>query len=346
MRVLFLSDKDRWNNFVLANRGSFLQSFEWGQIQESQGRRVWRLWLIDEKIDENQPIFCAQIVKHNISFGKSYLYSPHGPIFRRGIIGKIAELVDFLSKKREYFSEFLDAAKKICQEENAIFLKIEPLLKSETHKTYLLETALKKSNKEIQPSQTIILDLEKSEEELISGMKSKTRYNIGLANRHGVKIIQCGELNKERYFEKFWKLLGETSKRDKFHLHSKESYAEILNIKSDYFKNELYLAVLDDDVLAGAIINFFNDKAVYLHVASSSINRNVMAPYLLHFEIMRDAKNRGFKKYDFWGISEKWPGVTRFKQGFGGKEINYLGAFDLIIDKRWYFLYSLARKIF
>lgn len=349
MKIIFFKekeDKDKWNDFVLVNKGSFLQSFEWGKIQEELGRKVFRIWLIDEEIDENQPIFAAQIVRHNLPFGKNYLYAPHGPIFRRGIIDKISEIGNFLDKKREYFSEFLNAVKDLCQKENAVFLKVEPLLKSEMHLNYLLETALKKSGKEIQPSRTIILDLEKSEEELFLEMKSKTRYNIGLAERHGVKIIRCGESDKEIYFEKFWKLLEETSKRDKFYLHSKESYNEILNIKSDYFKNELYLAVLDDDVLAGAIINFFNNKVVYLHGASSSVNRNIMAPYLLHWEIIKHAISKGFKKYDLWGISEKWPGVTRFKRGFGGKEIQYLGAFDLIVDKKWYFLYSLARKIF
>lgn len=345
MRVLFLSDKDKWNDFVLANQGSFLQSFEWGQIQESQGRKVWRLWLIDEKIDENQPIFCAQIVGHNLPFSKNYLYAPHGPIFRRGIIDKISEIGNFLDKKREYFSKFLNTAEDLCQKENAVFLRMEPLLKSEMHLNYLLEAALKKSDKEIQPSRTIILDLEKSEEELLSEMKSKTRYNIGLAERHGVKIIRCGGLDKEKHFEKFWELLEETSKRDKFYLHSKKNYDKILNMKSECFRNELYLAVLGGEVLAGAMINFFNNKAVYLHGASLSKRRDIMAPYLLHWEIIKDAKNNSFKQYDFWGISEKWPGVTRFKQGFGGKEIKYLGAFDLIVDKKWYFLYSLARKI-
>lgn len=346
MKIIFLSgqDKDKWNKFILENRGSFLQSFEWGQIQEKTGREVWRMWVVDEKIDENQPIFAAQIIKHGLPFvKKGYLYSPHGPVYRRGIIEKINNIYgNFVQKKKEYFNDFLKAVEGLCEKENAIFFKMEPLLKSQMHREYLSGTELKKSDKEIQPSETIILDLQKSEEELLAEMKPKTRYNINLAQRHGVKIVKAHD---GAQFDKFWNLMKETARRDKFFLHSKEYYQRLSEAKSENFKNEIYLAILRDKVLAAAMINFFNGRAVYLHGASSSENRNVMAPYLLHWEIMKDAKSSGFKEYDFWGISKKWPGVTRFKQGFGGMERRYLGAFDLAVDRFWYLIYSFAKKI-
>lgn len=355
MRILFLNseDKEKWNNFVLTNRGSFLQSFEWGEIQESLGRKVFRMWLVDKNIDENTPIFCAQIIKHDLPFGKNYLYIPHGPIYRLGIIEKIEEIYKkeninpkeiYLDKKANYFYDFLEAVKKLCQEEKSIFFKMEPVLKSEFHKKMILRTEIKASNKEIQPSQTIILDLEKSEEELLAEMKPKTRYNIRLAQKHGVEIHRCDSESKE-YFDKFLELMSETAERDGFSLHGKESYEKIFDMRSDDFRNTIYVAVLNGEVLATAMINFFNDKAVYLHGASSSKHRNVMAPYLLHWEIIKKAKAEGIKKYDLWGISDKWPGVTRFKQGFGGKEIKYIGAFDLIVNKFWYQIYSIARKV-
>lgn len=347
MKIIFLSekDKDKWNDFILNNRGSFLQAFEWGEIQEKMGREVWRMWMVDEKIDENQPIFAAQIIKHDLPFiKKSYLYSPHGPIYRRGIIEKISNIYgNFVPKKKEYFNDFLKAVKDLCKKEDAIFFKIEPLLKSELHKNYLAETTLKKSGKEIQPPETIILDLQKSEEELLAEMKPKTRYNINLAQKYKVEIVKSQDGTQ---FDKFWNLMKETAKRDKFFLHSKEYYQRLAEVKSENFRNEIYLATLEDKVLAAAMINFFNGKATYLHGASSSENRNMMAPYLLHWKIIKDAKSSGYKEYDLWGISEKWPGVTRFKRGFGGAEKKYLGAYDLAVDRFWYFVYSLARKVF
>ena len=356
MKILLLKkeNKEKWNKFILENRGSFLQSFEWGEIQERLGRKVFRMWLVDENIDEGAPIFSAQIIKHDLPFGKNYLYIPHGPIYRFGIIEKIEEIYKkeninpeeiFLNKKANYFDDFLVAVKKLCQEEKSIFFKMEPVLKSEFHKKMILKTELKLSDKEIQPSQTIILDLEKSEEELMAEMKPKTRYNIRLAQKHGVEIRRCDSDDGE-CFDKFLELMSETAERDGFHLHEKENYKKILELRSDNFKNDIYVALLDGEVLATAMINFFNDKAVYLHGASSSEHRNVMAPYLLHWEIIKDAKSNGIKKYDLWGISEKWPGVTRFKQGFGGKEIKYIGAFDLVVDRMWYLIYSLMRRIF
>lgn len=351
MKIIFIEDKEKWNKFILENRGSFLQSWEWGQIQEDTGKKIWRMWFVDEKIDENQPIFCAQIIKHDLPFKKNYLYIPQGPIYRRGIIEKIEKTYQqegknpkeiYFNKKANYFEEFLGELKNICREEGSIFLKMEPVLKSDLHRNCLLDTELKLSDKEIQPSQTIILDLEKSEDELLAEMKSKTRYNIRLAQKHGVKIK---EMESDDDFEKFWSLMSETAQRDEFSMHSKDYYRKIIETKSNDFKNILYLAEYKNNVLAVAIINFFNNKAIYLHGASSSSDRNVMAPYLLHFEIMKYAKNSNLKQYDLWGISEKWPGVTRFKQGFGGKEIKYLGAFDLVVDKKWYWIYSLVRRL-
>lgn len=357
MKIIFVENKEKWNKFILENRGSFLQSFEWGELQESFGRKVWRVWFVDEIIEEDAPIFCAQIIKHDLPFGKKYLYIPQGPVYRIGIIDKIEEVYGggekinkevkyskiYYDQKKKYFDDFLDVLSDICRKENAVFLKMEPLIGSEIHRKGFTETILKKSGKELQPSHTILLDLQKSEEEMLVEMKQKTRYNIRLAQKYGVKIIKS---SSDDYFEKFFGLLQETAKRDGFYLHEKDYYKSILNTKTDQFENCLFVASFKNKILAGAMVNFFNGKAVYLHGASSSEDRNVMAPYLLHWEIIKDAKNNNFKIYDFWGISEKWPGVTRFKQGFGGKEKKYLGAFDLVIDRKWYLLYSIARKIF
>ena len=225
-----------------------------------------------------------------------------------------------------------------------IFLKIEPD-ENFPADLNLIDSEFKKSTKEIQPSETVILDLRKSEEELLKEMKQKTRYNIGVAEKHGIKIEEKGD------FEPFWKLLEETASRDKFHLHPKKYYEEMLknlNLETKFPSgNKLFLAEKGEKILAVAIVNFFNKRATYLHGASSAEYKNLMAPHLLHWEIARYAKKNGFEEYDLWGISEKkYPGVTRFKRGFGGKEINYPGAYDFIFDKKWHLIYSAARKIF
>lgn len=334
------SRKEIFNAFVAENGGSFLQSFEWGEFQEKTGKKIQRL-IIEER---GKILAAATLISYPLPFKKSYLYCGRGPVFGNAVSVETA------------FPRFLEEMKKIAAKENAIFFKIEPdFAKAPTGKPdenfplNLKEFGFKKSAKEIQPSETMILDLRKNEEELLKEMKQKTRYNIRLAEKHEIKIEESND------FEGFWKLLEKTARRDKFHLHPKNYYETMLRgngvatataSPSGGFSNKLFLAEKGGEILAGAIVNFFGKRATYLHGASSLEQKNLMAPYLLHWEIARYAKKNGFEEYDFWGISEKkYPGVTRFKLGFGGKKIKYPGAFDLIFDKFWYLAYSIARKL-
>lgn len=205
-----------------------------------------------------------------------------------------------------------------------------------------------KSTIPVSPPATLILDLTKSEEQLLNEMHEKTRYNIRLAERKGVVVSQL------QNFDEFWKLMEETAKRDTFRTHEKNYYQTMVEtLQSEPCKIELWAATWQGKTLAAGIWIYFGDTVTYLHGASSSEDRNVMAPYLLHWEVMRDAKKRGCKTYDFWGIApqkkiagtESWGGITRFKTGFGGAVVEYPGTYDLPISKFGYTLYTLLRKI-
>ena len=282
---------------------SFLQSKSWIKFQKSLGRKVWQIDSVD-------------IIKHNLPFGKSYLYAPRCE-------GK------FLSES------FLKQIKEIAKQENAIFFKIEP---TEINKNF----GLRKS-KDIQPTKTLILDITKSEEELLKQMHSKTRYNIQLAAKKGVLIKK-----DESKFEDFWQLIRETSKRDGFKPHPKEYYRGILEIPEVELFSAEYPAngAGKNKIIAANIMVFYDKQVIYLHGASDYEHRNLMAPHLLQWEQIKEAKKRGCVEYDFWGIDEKkWPGVTRFKKGFGGKEVMYPGAYDLIFQPIWYKIYRIAKRI-
>ena len=93
-------------------------------------------------------------------------------------------------------------------------------------------------------------------------------------------------------------------------------------------------------------MNYYGETATYLHGASGSFHRDVMAPYILHWRIMQDAKQHGFKKYDLWGIDEeRWPGVTRFKTGFGGTVVEYPKSIDIVFRPMWYKAYRIIKKM-
>jgi lipid II:glycine glycyltransferase (peptidoglycan interpeptide bridge formation enzyme) len=333
--------REKWNKFIIENNGLFLQSFEWGEFQESLGRKIWRLGDSEK--------WQALIVRYDLPLSKNYLYCPGGPI--------INEKLKTKNEEPQYeIQNFLEEATNIAKQEKSIFLKIEPFAEKELGVEPLYRSSTpniwRKSDGGQRILETLVLDLEKSEEQLLAEMKQKTRYNIKLAQKHGVKIRISENLEKD--FESFWQLAGQTSKRDGFGIHAKEYYrtqicADYLRIGTDNtdVKFQLFLAEYEGRVIAANIVVFFGKRAIYLHGASSDDHRNLMAPYLLQWEQIKEAKKLGFKIYDFWGISEnKWPGVTRFKKGFGGNIEEYIGTYDYIFDKMWYGIYKIAKKIF
>ena len=300
-----MSNREQWNQFVKQNKGSFLQSWQWSQFKESLGQKVWRL---------QAGGFSCLIVKFNLSLGKSYLYCPRGPVGQGD------------------FNILLDKVKEIAEQENSIFFKIEP------EKSLSLSSEFIKSPKQVQPSKTVILDISRSEDELLNQMHKKTRYNIRLAQKKGITTEQS---NDKKSLSSFLKLLKETARRDKFFLH----YQKMMDVLGEDMVR-LFLAKYKNKVVAANLICFFNKAAIYLHGASDYEHRQLMAPYLLQWQIIQKAKEMGFKYYDFWGIDQdKWPGVTRFKRGFSGEEVNYPGTYDLVYKGFWYLLYKIARRV-
>lgn len=280
----------------------FLHSSQWKQFQKNIGRKTF---------DLGEGVF---VVKLQLPwFGKSYLYSNFVEVFDKS-----------------------EVIKEIANRENTIFLKVEPMLYNEELVSRLWQSGWRKSGKGLQPQRTTVVNLQMPEKSLLVGMRQKTRYNIRLAQKRGVEVKKS--YDKLRDFEKFWQLLQHTAERDKFYTHTKNYYAELLNVEG----TGLYFASKGQIPVASAIVMFYKNTATYLHGASSYEHRSLMAPYLLHWDIMQDAQKQGEKFYDFWGIDEeKWPGVTRFKRGFGGKEVQYIGSYDLPTQKIWYMVYRL-----
>ena len=297
----------------------FLQSWEWGEFQKAFGRGVWRFKI--EK--DNDLVSAGQAVEHKLAMGKSYLYLPRGPLCAPAA----------KNHAQEFFKIFKRGLVDISK--SSIFLRVEPFDFDFTKFGF-------KKTRDVQPSRTSILSLEKQEDEILKSMHQKTRYNIRVAERHGVKIRSI----QENEFDKFWNLVEATTTRDKFRAHPKDYYKKMIqSLGPDMC--EIWLAEYDGKILAANLMIFWGDTAVYLHGASSSEHRNVMAPYLLHWEMIKLAKSRGHKYYDFWGVAPEgepdhaWAGISRFKRGFGGEEVSYSGTFDFALSGFWYMAYRL-----
>lgn len=300
---------------------SFLQTAEWLEFQKSVGNQCWRF--DDGKIKANA-------IKLGLSFGNSVIYVPHGPeISFDNISGSIDHELGL----------FIDGLKRLAKQEGSMFVKMEPL--DDKVPEVLHKFGFKKSSKEYQPHRTVILDLDKSEDELLTAMHHKTRYNIKVAERNNLKLVFRKDVDA------FWKLLKHTAKNDNFSTHPKEYYEKLCNTPG--ITAETVFVEYEGKPIAGAIWLAHGNTAYYLHGAMDrdSKYKPMMAPYLLHWELVKTAKNYGMKHYDFWGIdANKYPGVTRFKLGWGGRQVEYPGAFDLSVRGFRFFLYKILRKIF
>ncbi len=286
----------------------------------------------------------ALVAKYELPLGKSYLYCPRGPIIQFPISNFQFPIKSQNSNfKNSNLEEFIEEIRVLAERRNVIFARIEPTV--DISEETLKEKGFIKSLKDVQPAKTLILDLEASEEELLGQMHEKTRYNIGLAQRKGV-VVRKSEYN-EKYFEIFWSLMSLTAKRQGIRIFPKEYYRKQFLIKGENFENILFIAEYQGKPIAANLVNFFGGTATYLHGGSDNEYRSLMAPHLLQWEQIKEAKNRGCKIYDFWGIDEqKWSGVTRFKNGFGGREVQYIGTWDLVLRPRWYKIYKLAKRLF
>ncbi|MCK5320219.1 peptidoglycan bridge formation glycyltransferase FemA/FemB family protein [Candidatus Parcubacteria bacterium] len=320
MKIVKIKDKNKYNNFIKQQKHSqFLQSWEWGEFQKDVGNKVLRF-----AIENNGKIaFVISLIKKSLPLGMNYFYSP-----RIGVKHLNEEIFIFLFKE----------IKKITKKEKCIFLRFDPRSKFPISN---FQFPISKTI-DVQPSRTLILDISKPEEEILKQMHQKTRYNIRLAAKKDIDVRVIKDIDK--YFEEFWQLMAQTENRDGFRLHDKNYYLKMLKFNNKFIK--LIAVFYQDKMLCANIVSFFGDMATYVHGASSNENRNLMAPYALQWHTIKLSKAYGFKYYDFNGIDEqKWPGVTKFKKGFGEKEVGYLGTYDLVFDSCKYNLYKLLRKI-
>jgi lipid II:glycine glycyltransferase (peptidoglycan interpeptide bridge formation enzyme) len=351
------------DNFIQFNSpdGGFLQSEYWRKFQESVGRKTYNISANDEN---GEPIAWANIIEHTLPIAGKYFYVPRGPV--------VSDQRSLISD--QFFGNLLNLAKK----NNAGWIRIEPpsdeeleLIKKNNVGADLvsvrdgqaqgLSLRIKKSSVDMQPREILILDISKSEEEILAGMKQKTRYNIRLAEKRGVKIHGTWNMEhgiKTKYVEDFLRLIKITAERDKIAVHPEGYYQKMFEvIPSDVLK--LYAAEYQGKIIAANLVVFFGKTATYLHGASDDEHRNVMAPYLLQWRQIQDAKAAGCERYDFGGvktekisnfkfqISNSWQGITKFKTGFAPKTrpILFPGCYDIVLNPVKYNSYIILQKI-
>ncbi len=329
MEVKEVKEKESWNKFVATQPMSvFLQSWQWGELQKKEGKKIWR-FALQQNHDQRG---AALVVNQELIPTKNYLYCPGGPLLNYHWP---------LSTYEPLWQEI----KKIAFQEKVVFLRIDPRIETEKEIKQLRNFGFIKAGKEIQPRHTLILDIKDPHDVILKKMKQKTRYNIRLAEKKNVKVRQSTDAKD---IEIFWKLAMETERRGEFKYHLREHYLNLLDVLGKEKMASLFIAEYDKRPLAAIMVIFFKRTAVYVHGASSNYRRNLMAPHLLQWRAIEEAKKRECLFYDFYGIAplkkgseqenqnHPWLGITRFKLGFGGEIKSFAGAYDLVFDEGWY----------
>lgn len=347
MEVIDIKKPTQWNNLIENLSGAHaLQAWQWGEVKKQFGWDVHPLIWRDgeENISAAALVLQRKLSVKWLPMHLSVVYAPRGP------------LLDW--SDNALVERVLDDLKRFAKEQGAIFLKIDPDLPlgygvpgeeeaaenpdGQHVKGFLQSNGWLFSDDQIQFRNTVEVDLQGDEEEILRRMKSKTRYNIRLAGRKGVTVRPGGVGDIDLLYQMY----AHTAVRDDFLIRNQAYYRTVWQT---FFEADLAQPLIAevDNMPVGAVVIFrFGGRAWYFYGMSLDEHREKMFNHRLQWEAMRYAKTSGCHTYDMWGAPDEFNkkdplwGVYRFKAGFGGRVVRSLGAWDFPIKPLVYRLYS------
>lgn len=317
-------------------KGHFAQSVGWGKLKTE-----WKFEGIISR-DEQGKIngIMSVLIRKMPMLPTSVLYAPRGPV---------CDVHD-----RQVLSVLMDGAAQLAKKYKGYALKMDTDVKSDDAE-YLsimkeLGFSLPKDTKNfegIQPRYVFRLALNgRNEEELLASFEQKTRYNIRLATRKGVEV----KLADMSALHDFYTIMLETGVRDNFVIRTEDYFRRLMTALGD--SAHLYMAYKDGTPIAGTLAIGYGNKVWYLYGASSNHYRNLMPNYLLQFEMIKWAVERGADIYDFRGvsgdISEDNPlyGLYRFKKGYNGEFTEFCGELNRVFHPGMMLLAEKGQKLY
>lgn len=327
MTIKAITDKSAWNAFVKSLPDySFLESYEWGEVQQRAGEIVEYLGFYEGE----QLVGVALLIGVNARRGKHWL-CPHGPLFTQASMFE-SGLQTLISYAKQHTFK-------------AVAVRVAPLLLNTVSTLVALKQAgFKKAPLHVHAELTWVLDITKPEEILLAQMRKTTRHAIKKAEAAGVQIEI---INDARGLDRFWPLYDQTRQRHGFVPFSRSALAAQIEIFSA--ANQVYtvVATYQGKDAAAAILIHFGTTVYYYHGASQS-NLTVPAPHLLQWHAICEAKRRSATQYNFWGIApddasknHPFAGITIFKKGFGGRARDYAPAHDHPLSWRYVTLWAV-----
>jgi len=320
MEVKEITNKQIWENFLLTQKEkTFLNSWNWGEFQKKIEDKIWRFGVYDKDI----LIAVALVVRIKAKRG-TFLFLPHSPV---GNLNALKPLLDKL--------------KELGKEEKASFIRIAPVWERiEENNKIFSNLGFLQAPIHMHPENSWELDISKTEDQVLNQMRKTTRYLIKKAEKNkDIEIVKGTDL------EQFSRLLAKTAIRHRFVPFSLKYLKNQFSCFSSDNQITMYLGKYKGEVISGAVIVFWQNIGFYHHGASVPKHNSNEVPvsYLMQWQAIKEAKNRGCTRYNFWGIAEAeddkkhpWHGLTVFKKGFGGQRKNYVKTQDLPLSKLYY----------
>ncbi|MDO8503158.1 MAG: peptidoglycan bridge formation glycyltransferase FemA/FemB family protein [bacterium] len=328
-----INSKEEWEDIVLSYKPqSFLQSWNWGETNRLVGSKILRLGFVKSGKLVGACLLVEQKAKRGL-----HMLIPGGPL----IDWEDEELTKFV----------LNTLRETAKQYDAWFVRIRPeIIDSPESRKMFAKLGLIPAPMHLHAENTWVLGLTSTEEEILANMRKTTRYLIRQSLKQGLKFEESQNPDDAHILKK---LQDETVARHKFVGFSEKLFRAQIETFGKDKQASLFMCKKGEEVLAAAIIIFYGDIAYYHHSGSTLTHPKIPASYFLQWEVIKEAKRRGCKLYNFWGIAptddpkHRFSGVTLFKKGFGGARIDWLHAHDLSTSPlyRATYIFETARRI-
>jgi len=326
MEVKEIFEKNVWEDFLKkCEEKTFLHSWNWGEFNMMMGDRVWRFGVYD-----NELIGVALVIKVKARRG-NFLFIPHGPVVSRA--------------KALVLKTLMNKLKALAVVEKVSHIRIAPI--TESGLVVFKKFGFRNAPMFVHPELTWELDIGLNEDELLMGMRKTTRYLIKKAVKENVEIVETNNV------EEFDKLYQQTKTRQHFTPFSLNYLKNEFKAFSDDDQILVLLGKYNNEVVASGIFVFWQGIGFYHHGASSLKYPKIPVSYLLLWETIKKAKQKGCEKFNFWGVvpddakNHPWYGLSLFKKGFGGQTKEYIKTQDFVVNRKYWlsFIVEKLRKI-
>lgn len=329
-------DWDTW--IALHPFGDILQSWEWGEVKRGE---LWRAMRI--RVLEHADILAqAQILTRKMPLGMSLYYMPRGPV------------MDYASPRAgEILNTILDWTKEHATRHRGLMIKLGPavsLAQAPQATQLFMAAGLKPSFKSVQAQHTYIVDLSQTEAAIMESFDKDTRNLVRRSAREGVVVDSYTEAGEQKGLRTFHNLYMAAAEHGRFAPRPWGQFSRLWEIMAPLGMARVYIASFEDKPLAGNLVLKLGDKSFQLYAGSRRDEPKKFATYALQWATMQDLKANGVTAYDMWGRApsndpkHSWAGLSLFKKGFGGKEVEYVGDFDLPLSPT-YPIFDTANRL-